>query len=97
MLEMSPSAATLIRFACVANDLGDGAGMRIFPSLDPHDRNKLRLRYVTGPEPDDYVLESGEARVFLAAEIVPIVAPLVLDTANGGDEDRARLVLRKGS
>lgn len=74
MLEISPSAATFISLACGAHDLGEGSGLRIIPSADQQDRHKLRLRYVPGPEPGDVVVDSGDARVFVADEIAPTIA-----------------------
>ena len=65
MLEISPSAATLISLACRSHDLGEKGGMRIFPSPD-QDQHTLRLRYVAGPHPKDLVVDSGgDAHVFV--------------------------------
>lgn len=98
MLQISPAAAAHIANQCNARELGDGAGMRVAPSVSPENQRGLRLRYVPAPEAGDQIVEQGAARVFLAREVVAEVSPFVLDTASRpGADGNDRLVLRTGA
>jgi hypothetical protein len=68
--------------------------MRVF--LDPGDgrAKSVRLAFVAEPEPSDKVVEQHASRVFLAADVAPLLAAYTLDTEPLDDGTSERLVLR---
>lgn len=60
---MSPEAAVLVRHLVETADLPEGSGVRIVIDGQHH---SLSMGLARGPEPQDDVISSGGARVFLS-------------------------------
>lgn len=86
-MQVTDSAATLI--ASYTQRLGspDG-GLRIQRADDAERPNALQTRYVQDPLPEDAVVTSGDARVFVAPDVQAIVDPYVLDARQEGEQHR---------
>lgn len=86
-MQVTDNAANVI--ADYAKRLGsDEGGLRIQPAQDNERPNALQTRYVKDPQPEDAVVTSGGARVFVAPEVQEIVEPYVLDARQDGENYR---------
>lgn len=63
MLTVSPEAAALVQHLVETADLPDGSGVRIVIDGKHH---SLSMGLAPGPQPQDEVISSGGARVFLS-------------------------------
>lgn len=94
MLQISPRAARIINSERDGHGVGPAGGMRMFLGSDEERARAVRLAFVSEPEPSDTVVEQHASRVFLAAEVAPLLSAYTLDTEllDGGPAER--LVLR---
>lgn len=80
MLTITDNARTAVEDLTTQARLPEGGGLRIAAN----EAGALELQLVPTPEPDDAVVENGEARVFVDAETVTTVDDLALDTEPTG-------------
>jgi Fe-S cluster assembly iron-binding protein IscA len=79
-MRLTDDAATMINALVAAQDLPDGAGLRI-AQRDDHDA--LAMGLADAPGPDDLVVFEGEASVFLGPIAQQRLAGSVLDARQG--------------
>lgn len=82
MLTITENARTAVEDLTTQARLPEGGGLRIAAN----ETGALELQLVPTPEPDDAVVENGEARVFVGAETVATVDDLALDTEPTGTD-----------
>jgi Fe-S cluster assembly iron-binding protein IscA len=93
MFELTSRAAAALAETCAKTGLGDRMAIRICASqANGGSPRAYQLRFATEPFPDDEVISTEGATVFLAAGLADRLAASVLDaeqTANG-----SKLVLK---
>ena len=77
MLTMTAEAATAIRALADRQVASDRAGLRIANA----EAGKFTAIMVAGPAPDDQLVESAGARLFVAADAAASVADFALDAS----------------
>ena len=88
MLTITDNARTAVEDLTSQAHLPHGGGLRIAAD----ESGALELRLVTTPEPDDAVVENGEARVFVEANTAATLDDLALDTDPAGADTAFVLV-----
>jgi len=88
VLTITDNARTAVEDLTTQARLPDGGGVRIAADAT----GALELRLVTTPEPDDAVVQSGDARVFVDAQTAPTLDDLALDTEPTGADGAFVLV-----
>ena len=86
MLTVSPSASEAIQMLVEHSDAPESAGIRITAGAPTDQGTPLALELVDGPQPDDEVVDDGEAAVFLEPQVAPYLAESVLEARLDGDE-----------
>jgi Fe-S cluster assembly iron-binding protein IscA len=93
VFELTSRAAAALAETCAKSGLGHGIAIRICASqANGGSSGAYQLRYAAEPFPDDVVISTAGATVFLAAGVADRLADSVLDsekTANG-----SKLVLK---
>jgi iron-sulfur cluster assembly protein len=79
MLTLSQSAADVIRELSSQPGMPSDAGLRIAPNLEDDGGPGFAVSVSAGPEPQDRVVESGQARVYLEPHVVAPLDDQVLD------------------
>ncbi|MDM4761991.1 iron-sulfur cluster biosynthesis family protein [Galbitalea sp. SE-J8] len=77
MLTLTENAATVVKTIADQAPEADQVGLRI--AADATDAAELTLAVVTEPQPDDQVVESAGARVFLEPNAALLLDDKVLD------------------
>ncbi|HJV03882.1 MAG TPA: hypothetical protein VJ868_01340 [Actinomycetota bacterium] len=95
MLQITPSAATLLKEVRAGNDVPDSAALRIeaVRTPDPTDA-EIGFRFTEGPEAGDQtVTEEPDLRVYISSELASPLSGAVLDTVDtpGGKELQLRV------
>ncbi|WP_233565802.1 iron-sulfur cluster assembly accessory protein [Cellulomonas sp. PhB143] len=75
---MTDSASTAVNDLAAQAGVPDGGGLRIAESTP--ESGSFELALVPSPQPDDAVVENGDAKVFVAPATVPTLENLTLDT-----------------
>lgn len=78
MLTLTDNARTAVQDLQTQAGVPEGGGLRIAESADQ--AGSFELALVPGPQPDDTVVENGEAKVFVDSSTAPTLANLTLDT-----------------
>lgn len=78
MLTLSESAADVIRELSSQPGMPADAGLRIVPNAEDSGPS-FAVSVAAGPMPDDRVVESGQARVYLEQHVVAPLDDKVLD------------------
>jgi len=86
VLTVSPSAAEAIQLLVEHSDAPESAGIRITAGAPTDQGTPLALELVDGPQPDDEVVNDGEAAVFLEPQVAPYLADAVLEAQVDGGE-----------
>ena len=89
MLALSESAADLIHELSSQPGMPAEAGLRIVPNAENVGGSAFAASLSDGPDPDDQVVEAGQARVYLEPHVVGMLDDKVLDA----DVDPAGVVL----
>jgi Fe-S cluster assembly iron-binding protein IscA len=94
MLEITQHAASVIAEECSAREVPETGGLRIAPktSADNGNVRSLVIEFVARPRSSDTVLHEGDATVFLADGVAPVIGSRILDAEESGTPPR--LVLR---
>lgn len=79
MLTLSQSAADVIRELSSQPGMPAEAGLRIVPNAQDNGGPSFAVTVSAGPEPEDRVVESGQARVYLEPHVVVPLEDKVLD------------------
>ena len=79
MLTLSESAADVIRELSSQPGMPADAGLRIEPNAENAGGPSFAVSVSAGPEPQDRVVESGQARVFLEPHVVALLDDKMLD------------------
>lgn len=79
MLKVTESAASAIRTIAASTDQAEDSGLRIDADTSADDSYAYAVSLTTGPQPNDAVLESEGARVFVADEVAPALEHKALD------------------
>jgi Fe-S cluster assembly iron-binding protein IscA len=79
VLTVSASAAEAIQLLVEHSDAPESAGIRITAGAPTDQGTPLALELVDGPQPDDEVVDDGEAAVFLEPQVAPYLAESVLE------------------
>ena len=83
MLTLSASAVEAVDSLLHSNpDVPEDAGLRIFPISEA----QLGMELAAEPEPEDQLVESGGARVFVDGQIAPMLEDAELIAQQDGDE-----------
>jgi Fe-S cluster assembly iron-binding protein IscA len=82
MLTLSPSAVDAVGSLLQRTEVPEDAGMRIGAA----GASEFTIEIVSEPEPDDQVIEQGEARVFVDSEAAPMLDHAQLDARTQGDQ-----------
>lgn len=77
MLELTDNAASLIVAIAEKQDLPQGAGLRIAPTIDGS--AEMTAKAATAPRSGDRIVERGGARVFLTPPAADALDDKVLD------------------
>ena len=88
MLTITDNASTAVHDLTTQAHLPQSGGLRIAAD----ESGALELRLVTTPEPDDAVVENGDARVFVERTTAATLQDLALDTDPAGAETAFVLV-----
>lgn len=88
MLTITENARTAVEDLTTQARLPESGGVRIAAD----ETGALELRLVPTPEPEDAVVQSGDARVFVAPQTAPTLADLALDTEPSGADGSFVLV-----
>jgi iron-sulfur cluster assembly protein len=94
MLTLTQEAAKAVSEIRAANDLPEGAGLRITAHDEGGDEVEIDLDFVEQPEEGDQVVIEGDARVFLDAPSAEILTDLELDVEPHGDHVHFQFVER---
>ena len=86
MLTVTEAAARAINSLVTANDMPDGAGLRIAPQSKTSRAEGLGLSIARAPAEDDTVLEAHGAKVFLSPGLVYDLHEQQLDVEEQGGE-----------
>ena len=78
MLTLTDNARTAVQDLTAQAGVPEGGGLRIAESADQ--AGSFELALVPAPQPDDTVVENGEAKVFVESTTVQTLANLTLDT-----------------
>ncbi|WP_265520298.1 iron-sulfur cluster biosynthesis family protein [Oerskovia flava] len=78
MLTLTDNASAAVQDLTTKAGVPEGGGLRIAESAEQ--TGSFELALVPGPQPDDTVVESGEALVFVESATVPTLEKLTLDT-----------------
>ncbi|MCB7135223.1 HesB/IscA family protein [Cellulosimicrobium marinum] len=78
MLTLTDNARTAVQDLTTQAGVPEGGGLRIAESTDQ--AGSFELALVPAPQPDDEVVENGEAKVFVEAQTVQTLSNLTLDT-----------------
>jgi Fe-S cluster assembly iron-binding protein IscA len=85
MLVLTQAAAEVVTSVTSAPQVSDAAGLRISSSeAAPEDPGALQVEAVSGPGPEDQVLEAAGARVFVAPQAASYLDDKVLDAQVDG-------------
>jgi Fe-S cluster assembly iron-binding protein IscA len=79
MLTLSESAATAIRELSSQPGMPTRAGLRIVPNQENTGGPAFAASLSAGPSPQDQVVESGQARVYLESQVVEPLEDKVLE------------------
>jgi len=79
MLTLSESAADAIRELSSQPGMPADTGLRIVPNTENTGGPAFAAALSAGPDPDDRVVESGQARVYLEPHVVEELDDKVLD------------------
>jgi len=79
MLTLSESAADVIRELSSQPGMPADAGLRIVPNAENSGGPSFAVSVTAGPMPEDRVVESGQARVYLEQHVVAQLDDKVLD------------------
>jgi Fe-S cluster assembly iron-binding protein IscA len=84
MLQITPSAATLLKEVRAGNDVPDSAALRIEAVRTPDPAEaEIGFRFTEGPETGDQtVTEEPDLRVYVSSELVLPLSEAVLDTVD---------------
>jgi iron-sulfur cluster assembly protein len=82
MLTLSPSAVEAVDALLHNPGVPDAAGLRIAATPS----SELELGIAAEPAPDDQVIEEGDARVFVAAAVAPMLDDARLEAQTQGDQ-----------
>jgi Fe-S cluster assembly iron-binding protein IscA len=82
MLTLSPQAVEAVDALLHNPGIPDEAGLRI--AANPS--SELELGIAAEPAPDDQVIEEGEARVFVAATVAPLLDDARLEAQTEGNQ-----------
>ncbi len=93
-LQITSDAVSAIVEHCEAREVPDTGGLRIMQKASATEGSvrSLVIQFVAQPQPSDIVLREGDANVFLAEGVEPIVGERVLDAKGSGTPPQ--LVLR---
>ncbi|GII98479.1 Fe-S cluster assembly iron-binding protein IscA [Sediminihabitans luteus] len=78
MLTLTDNARTAVNDLTTQAGVPEGGGLRIAESAPQSGSFELAL--VPAPQPDDQVVENGDAKVFVDSATVPTLDHLTLDT-----------------
>ncbi|MFW6090314.1 MAG: Fe-S cluster assembly protein HesB [Actinomycetota bacterium] len=76
---MTDNAAFAIRTLAGQTDTPDATGVRISPATEEGGSAELALSVTEGPSPEDQVIESQGARLFLDSDVADSLADKALD------------------
>jgi Fe-S cluster assembly iron-binding protein IscA len=79
MLVLTPAATEVIHDLTTRPGLPADTGLRIAPNTDNTTGPAFAVSLSHGPSPDDQVIESGDARIYLEPEIAGRLQDKVLD------------------
>lgn len=85
MLTITRDAEQALDAIVAAQDVPEGAGVRISQGVGADGQPGIGLTLTTEPAVDDAVVEEGTVPVFLAAEVVELLEDKVLDAQIEGD------------
>jgi Fe-S cluster assembly iron-binding protein IscA len=95
MMQITPSAATLLKEIRAGNDVPDTAAFRIQTVATPGpDEAEIGFAFTGGPEANDQaVSEEPDLRVYISSELATPLSQAVLDTVDtpGGTELQIRV------
>jgi iron-sulfur cluster assembly protein len=77
VLTLTDNARTAVQDLTTQAGVPEGGGLRIAESAEQ--AGSFELALVPGPQPDDTVVENGEAKVFVESTTVETLADLTLD------------------
>ncbi len=81
MLTLTDDAVSAIRTLTTQTDLPDETGLRIAATAEDDGAEALGLSVATGPQPDDQVVETHGARVYVDSAVAPALEDKALDAA----------------
>jgi iron-sulfur cluster assembly protein len=85
MLVLTQAAAEVVTSVTSAPQVSEEAGLRISSSVAaPGEAGALQVEAVSGPGPEDQVLEAAGARVFVAPQAASFLDDKVLDAQVDG-------------
>ena len=92
MLTIAPSAADAITMLIATNGLPQSAGVRLGPSDVPE--RDLEIRLLEQPADDDYVVDAGDAHVFIDPAVADELEQQTLEATTV--DNRVRFALTAG-
>ena len=85
MLQVTDSAANVLREAREAQDLPDTFGVRVSAQPSPTGEMAVSLAFAEGPQEDDEVTGHQGTQVFVAPEVVEPLSEAVIDVEDTAD------------
>jgi Fe-S cluster assembly iron-binding protein IscA len=79
VLQVSPSAADVLREARATQDVPDSYGLRVFAQADETGQPALAIAFTEEPVEGDEVTEQAGTEVYVAPELAEPLASQVLD------------------
>lgn len=96
MLTLTHDAATAIHALTTRPDMPERTGIRIASAAGDNGALTYAVTVAAGPQPDDEIVETEGARVFVDSEVVPELADKALDAeVNAEGEVRFQLAEQK--
>jgi iron-sulfur cluster assembly protein len=97
VLFVTPAAADAVTSVLEAPDVPDGAGLRLQEGTTSTGEAAVGIAVVTEPQPEDAaVATGGKGDLFLAPEVVDVLADQILDV-NTEDENPGFLIRPQGT
>ena len=91
MLTITENAEQALDAVAAAENVPEGAGVRISQGVGANGQPAVGLALVPGPQPGDAVVDDANVPVFVAAEVADMLDDKILDAQVQGEEIAFRL------